>query len=366
MFDEATVEQFATVLATTLVQVQAQQERIESNRHIGYQATTIEPKKVVKTASELFPIMDEVFESDNKFHVYDWGVVPHIAVPEINENYFFRKELLSHMIYHFKRKSKFGLFLTGKKGTGKSSVVEQVCARFGLPLYQETGSPTTDYFDLFGTVMLTATGKTKFMAGGLYTAMKEGGVFLLDEVDMMLPAQLVKLNEIFTKKRIFVPQTEEWVTIHGDFRIVVTGNTNGSGEVGNHTGANVLNEAFMDRFNILEVDYLLEEQEIAFVKSIVNEYASENGLIGNAAFESKREAIDDLAESMVKVARATRVGAEQTDQPVMSIRGLERWMTNYLVGNDITKAFNVAYANGLDVATREGALETLNLNLVTL
>ncbi|WP_105903559.1 AAA family ATPase [Vibrio gangliei] len=364
MFDTQTVEQFAQVLAKTLVTEQAKANRAEAAKFLGYQGTSNKQTIEKVSANSLFEILDEPFNESVNIKVRKWSL-PHVAVPSIKENYFFRKDLLVEVNALVLQPRKYGLFLTGKKGTGKSSIIEQYCARTGLPLYQETGSSTTEYLDLFGTTLPTVSGSIKFLAGKLFTAIKEGGIYLLDEIDMMSAGELVKLNELFTADKIYVPQIEEWVNVHKDFRFVATGNTNGSGLSGSYVGANVLNEAFMDRFYVIDVPYMTKELEQKFMESVVSDIEQKYGLAKNKSYQNKRAGVLPLASQMVEVARAIRTSAEQQDLPVLSLRGLERWIFKYLTGKSILDSFKIAYANTLDEPTKEAVVEILTTHIPT-
>ena len=335
MFDTQTVEQFAQILAKTLVTEQAKANRAEAAKFLGYQGTSNKQTIEKAPANSVFELLDKPFNDEVKIKVRKWSL-PHVAIPAIKDKYFFRKDLVVEVNALVLQPRKYGLFLTGAKGTGKSSIIEQYCARTGLPLYQETGSPTTEYLDLFGSTLPTISGSIKFLAGKLFTAIKDGGIFLLDEIDMMNAGELVKLNELFTADKIYVPQIEEWINVHEDFRFVATGNTNGSGISGSYVGANILNEAFMDRFYVNEVPYMSKEQENQYMKSVVEAIEVQYGLTRNKSYLAKRAGILPLTAQMVDVARAIRKSATQQDLPVLSLRGLDRWILKYLTGKSIT------------------------------
>ena len=355
----ASIEQYAKALAKAFVDQTNQAKREEVQRGLAEKITVIQPTLVKTQLSSLFLNVDEPIPSEQEIMIRDWPL-PDPAIPIANNNYFFRKELLTDVLRFLCYPTSSGLFLTGKKGTGKSSVIEQVCARLGLPLYKETGSANTEYLDLFGSVLPTISSKLKFLPGPLYQAMKQGGIFLLDEVDMMQPNELVKLNEIFSMKRMFVPQTEEFINIHKDFRFVVTGNTNGSGVSGSYIGAKVLNEAFMDRFFVTHVDYMTPAQEIECLKSFIDQYVTKHPNL-----KRKAEAARTFVEQMVELAGSLRRANEDTETPVLSLRGLERWVTLVLHHKDPKAAFEMAYANSLDDASKEGVMEALDLQLTS-
>ena len=80
-----------------------------------------------------------------------------------------------------------GLYICGPSGCGKSSSIREWCARTGTPMYAVTANGRLEFPDLVGHVSLESDGnggtRTAFVYGPLSLAMKNGGLFLLDELD---------------------------------------------------------------------------------------------------------------------------------------------------------------------------------------
>jgi len=92
--------------------------------------------------------------------------------------------------------------------------------------------------------------------GPVIVAMRRGAVLLLDETDYG-SERLLCLQPILEGKAYFDKKTGEMIAPAPGFNIVATANTKGKGsDDGRFIGANVLNEAFLERFAItVEQEY---------------------------------------------------------------------------------------------------------------
>ncbi|MEZ9922365.1 AAA family ATPase, partial [Vibrio breoganii] len=90
---------------------------------------------------------------------------------------------------------------------------------------------------------------TIWMDGCLTKAMREGHILILNEIDLMDPAELANMNAILEGSPLVISQLDgEIIAPHPNFRVVATSNSNGSGSDGMYVGVQRLNLAFMDRF----------------------------------------------------------------------------------------------------------------------
>lgn len=192
---------------------------------------------------------------------------PSPATPPVDPNYVFRTEILRDVLAWLTIGGKEGLFLTGPTGCGKSSVIVQVAARLNIPTYRVTAHARMEFPELVGQFVLVK-GDTVFSYGPLAKAMKHGGIFLLDEIDMLDPAAAVGLNGIVEGAPLTIPENGgEIVYPHPEFRFVATGNTKGSGDIsGNYSGTLKQNLAFLDRFWVVAVNYPPEEVEMDILR----------------------------------------------------------------------------------------------------
>lgn len=154
-----------------------------------------------------------------------------------------------------KSKTFYPVYITGLSGNGKTIMVEQVCAALSRELIRVNITKRTDESDLIGTYELI-NGNTLRKEGPVITAMRRGAVLLLDETDLGTE-DLLCLQPILEGKPYFDKKTGEVVHPEKGFNIIATANTKGKGnDDGRFIGANILNEAFLERFAItIEQEY---------------------------------------------------------------------------------------------------------------
>jgi cobaltochelatase CobS len=106
-------------------------------------------------------------------------------------------------------------------------------------------------------------GNMIFEYGPLALAMKFGGLFLLNELDLLEPSTATGLNGILDGQPLCIPENGgELITPHPMFRFAATANTNGgSDETGLYQGTLRMNLALMDRFIVCEMGYPKPEIE---------------------------------------------------------------------------------------------------------
>lgn len=182
----------------------------------------------------------------------------------INHDYLFDKELLKGIWAWliglgggFKN-----LLITGDTATGKSSLIEQVSARLGWPLFDVASSGSLEVDDLMYTRSIKE-GNVIWEEGPAIQAMRVGGILLLDEGNALDPNQLVGLHKLLDH-RGFIGKDGVRVMPHPNFRIAMIGNAINGCNSSSYAGINRhMNIATKSRFSVcLEVDYLSPVQEI--------------------------------------------------------------------------------------------------------
>ncbi|MGI0646949.1 AAA family ATPase [Pseudomonas aeruginosa] len=168
------------------------------------------------------------------------------------------------------------LALVGPTGTGKSSLIREICALLNWPYAQENAHSRMEVADLVGMLQLTcdpATGdqQTKFVYGSLARAMKFGMVFCLDEADVLDPSVMSGFNAILEGEPLVISQNGgEVIVPHPNFRFVVTCNTRGQGdETGLMAGTQTQNLATWDRYRMIEVPYMDEDDEVELMQHVL-------------------------------------------------------------------------------------------------
>lgn len=141
------------------------------------------------------------------------------------------------------------VFLTGEAGTGKNVICKQVAKALGLQFY--FSNAVTQEYKLTGfTDAMGNYQETQF-----YKAFKNGGLFMLDEIDASIPEVLVILNSAIANKYFDFPAPIGYTEAHPDFRVVSAGNTFGEGASYQYVGRNQLDGASLDRFACVNVGY---------------------------------------------------------------------------------------------------------------
>lgn len=237
-----------------------------------------------------------------------------------------------------KSKSFCPVFITGMSGNGKTTMVEQICADLDRECVRVNFTAATDEDELLGGFRLIA-GETKFVPGPVLVAMERGAVLLLDEVD--LGGHLIMcLQSVLEGKGKFIPKIGKYVRPAKGFTIVATANTKGKGsDDGRFIGTNVMNEAFLDRF-----DYTYEQ-----------EYApksTEKKIITKAM---KKYGIDepDFVTNLVDWADITRQSfMNNAVSEIISTRRLLTIVKAYSVFKDKVKAVKMSLAR-FDKSTQD-------------
>ena len=140
-------------------------------------------------------------------------------------------------------------FITGLSGNGKTFLVEQSCAQLKRELIRVNITIETDEDDLIGGFRLV-DGATVWHNGPVIEALQRGAVLLLDEIDLA-SNKILCLQSILEGKGLYLKKTGEYIKPAPGFNVIACANTKGRGcDSGKFIGANVQNEAFLDRFAV--------------------------------------------------------------------------------------------------------------------
>jgi MoxR-like ATPase len=228
----------------------------------------------------------------------------------------------------------YPIFVTGLSGNGKTLMVEQCCAKLKRECYRVNITRQTDEDDLLGGFRLI-NGNTVWCDGPVVSAMKNGGVLLLDEIDLG-SANLMCLQPVLEGKGVFLKKIGQWVTPAPGFTVFATANTKGKGsDDGRFVGTGIMNEAMLDRFPVtFEQPYPAK--------------ATEKKILVKAGLEDA-----DFADHLTSWSDTVRKGfyAGSVDE-IISTRRLVDIANAYAIFADREKSINLCLAR-FDDETRE-------------
>jgi len=188
-------------------------------------------------------------------------------VPEPDPNHVYDLDSLKNSLMALEMNKP--LYIYGHAGTGKTTLIENICAKTGRPMLRVQHTGNTEESHILGQ-WTAVGGATKFELGPLPLAMKRGWVYLADEYDFAMPSVLAVYQPILEGKSLVIKEADaanRFIKPHPNFRFVATGNTNGSGdETGLYQGTAIQNAANYDRFSIcLQMNYMAADVEIAIL-----------------------------------------------------------------------------------------------------
>ena len=164
-------------------------------------------------------------------------------------------------------------YISGPTGNGKSTMVEQICAKHKRPLIRVNLNMMTDEEQLIGSKTLHE-GNVEIVEGPVLIAMRSGTTLLLDEIDAGSANTLLCLQPILEGKPYYFKLKNEMIVPSKGFNICATANTKGKGsDDGRYIGTNVLNEAFLERFAVtFEQEYPSAKVEVKIIKNLMDTY----------------------------------------------------------------------------------------------
>ena len=257
------------------------------------------------------------------------------SIPEKYQGYVpfgFYKDLTSIVL----SQEFFPVFITGMSGNGKTLMVEQVCATLKRECIRVNISVETDESDLIGGPTLIE-GNVVYRDGPVMTAMKRGAILLIDEVDRG-SNKLMCLQGILEGKPYFNKKSGEYIHPKRGFNVIATANTKGRGSEEGRYLSQILDDAFLERFNItVEQEYPEAKVELKILKPLLND--------------------DEFAENLVKWADVIRkTFAEGGVDEIISTRRLVHISKTYAIFKDRQKAIQLC-VNRFDQETKDSFLD---------
>ena len=290
--------------------------------------STLEPIATIQSQSKVVKQAKLAVEIENLIPDSDSTYVP----------FGFHKDLVNII----KSGMFYPTFICGLSGNGKTMMVEQVCAKLKKEAIRVNISIETDEDDLIGGNTLV-DGNVVYREGPVLTAMKRGAILILDEIDRG-SNKLMCLQAILEGKPYFNKKSGEVVTPATGFNVIATANTKGQGsDDGKFMGAQVLDEAFLERFAItVEQEYpsSVQEKKIVMNKMGVAECVDE-----------------DFADKLVMWADIIRkTFYEGGIDELVSTRRLEHIVKAYAMFSDRLKAIQLC-VNRFDTDTKTAFID---------
>ncbi|HBP4951050.1 TPA: AAA domain-containing protein [Pseudomonas aeruginosa] len=256
--------------------------------------------------------------------------VPSPYVPAINPDYVFEPDMVARVLRSYA--SSENMMFNGEKGTGKSSFVQQFCARLNIPLMTITGGPGLDETYLMGSKTIE-NGSVKAVDGVLSYCLRHGIAVLIDEIAAIKPSVLVSINDVLNGDQVItlkhhgldptvnpddLAKVEGNMTIKRNprFRLFATDNTGGKmSRDPRYAGVHTQNSAVRSRFTCFKMSFMKPALEL---KALLG---STKGILPVFVGRS-------MVELAIRIRASFEIG-EMTD--TVSFRELQRWARKSLV-----------------------------------
>ena len=257
-------------------------------------------------------------------------------VPVIDENYLFDPKTTLAILAGFAFNSR--VLIQGMHGTGKSTHIEQIAARLNWPCLRINFDSQITRLDLVGKDVIKLKNDkqiTEFQEGIIPFALRNGMALVLDEYDAIKTDVSFVIQRLLEEDGKFALLEEnEIITPDKNFRLFATSNTLGAGDdLGIYHGTNLINQAQMDRWNIVAaLNYLTDEQELAI-------------LLKKLPFLNSK-IHQQTARMMVRLANLSREAFKNGDvSTLISLRTLLSWGKNIEIFGSVKTAFTLSFVN---------------------
>lgn len=263
-------------------------------------------------------------------------------IPGAQHGYVFRPEYVVPILACIIGGITRGVSLVGPTGCGKTSLILQVCAALNIPVFRMACHRKVTYEDLVGRYILVGdkgVSQMEWRDGPLTMAMRHHGILLLDEADLLDPAEATALNTVLDGHALEIHETGERLN-SPFFRIALSSNTGGLGDLtGLYRGALRQHAGFLERFLTLKLGYLSPTVERPMIKMAAPCLT------------------DETVETLLQVAREVRnlfVNDSGSIDITISTRSLMSWaqMAESLIAtnteNAVLEALHLAVTNRSD------------------
>ena len=142
--------------------------------------------------AELFPGLDNTLASLPFITVFEnLSKQDQQALPEIDPWYVFRNTPEMERVLYALDQPKLPCYLVGPTGCGKTTLVEQLCARTRRPVTRINLDSNLARGDFLGIWVFKEDQSMRFHHGPAAVAIRDGHVLILDEIDGATPGVLL-------------------------------------------------------------------------------------------------------------------------------------------------------------------------------
>lgn len=265
-------------------------------------------------------------------------------VPQVDPLYVFRMDVVRDLFYWWEDSAARPtdmLNLFGPTGTGKTSIIEQWCARLCMPLFSMKGHKKFEAYEAFG-MMSFVDGNTQYVEGPMILAGRYGCPCIINEYDRVDPNKAIVFNDALQGGAYTVPgRNGETCSPRSGCRYIATSNTNLVEDVtSNYATAATQDPSLLERITALHVGYPVDDTEVRLVEAVLQPFEDEllaywfdeEGIIVNTASGQKKGAAvsrHDFAVAMVELAKKIR--EQSKDCGNKSDAAIERTMSTRML-----------------------------------
>lgn len=306
----------------------------------------LESSYTTPTIEEGYKAYSEVFGESSTGREYavpvysdeDWPEWARVYIPDTLAGYVFPKEQTEELVTGLFVTNKRAQLLYGPKGSGKSSLTEQVCAILRIPFFRVNMSQDAESGRVFGTVDVQEGSMGWIPGAAEMAATCAGGAILqVDEVSACPPGVNLSMQWMLEDGgKIFLSDKPNNTEKYGErqivpgsgFRVVCTDNTQLQGDTtGKYRGTSVQNEAFLDRM------------QAAIYLGYLDEHHEQGIITGRVPGVPK-----NVVSQMIRIARLVRSSYDDGEmQYTMSPRTLIEWAREALFWGDLKRGFKTTF-----------------------
>jgi nitric oxide reductase NorQ protein len=190
-------------------------------------------------------------------------------VPQFNENELIKSmyfELVANDIARLINAHR-AILLQGHAGSFKNYILFYLAYKCNRPLIRINCSSDLRTSSLLGRFTpIPGSDSFEWQDGLITQAVRNGFWLILDEINSLDADILFALHGLLDENRISIANNSEIVQAHSEFRLFATMNPN-------YVGTRALNQALLDRFSVIQVEYDKEIDQALIEKLDLNDNA---------------------------------------------------------------------------------------------